>query len=83
MHTRPQDSWTLETLWAEAGMSRTSFANTFRKVMSQTPGNYLSKLRLAIAQRVIQSGFGLKRAAAESGYLNLSALSRALARSKR
>lgn len=83
MHARPQDSWTLEALADEAGMSRTAFANTFRDVMSQTPGKYLAKLRLAIAQEAVQSGLGLKRAAQESGYLNASALSRALARSKR
>lgn len=83
IHGRPQDKWTLETLSEEAGMSRTSFANTFREVMSQTPGKYLVKLRLAIAQQAVQSGLGLKRAAKESGYLNSSALSRALARSKR
>lgn len=82
MHTRPQDSWTLERLSKEAGMSRTSFANVFREVMCQTPGKYLSKLRLAIAQGAVKSGLGLKRAAKDSGYLSSSALSSALARSK-
>lgn len=83
MHARPQAGWTLESLAEEAGMSRTSFANSFRDVMHQTPGKYLGKLRLAIAQEAVKSGLGLKRAAKESGYLNPSALSRALARSKR
>jgi transcriptional regulator GlxA family with amidase domain len=82
MHARPQDGWTLERLAEEAGMSRTSFANAFREVMCQTPGKYLSKLRLAIAQEAVSSGLGLKRAAKDSGYLSSSALSRALARSK-
>lgn len=82
MHGRPQSGWTLETLAAEAGMSRTSFATTFRTVMHQTPGKYLGKLRLAIAQQAIQSGQGLKQAAQAAGYLNASALSRALSRTK-
>ncbi|MBU1236813.1 MAG: AraC family transcriptional regulator [Gammaproteobacteria bacterium] len=82
MHTAPQSGWTLETLAAEAGMSRTSFANTFRDVMHQTPGKYLSKLRLAIAAQAVQSGRGLKKAASESGYLSPSALSRALSRAR-
>lgn len=82
MHAMPQRGWTLESLSDEARMSRTSFANVFREVMRQTPGKYLSELRLAIAQQAVSSGLGLKRAAKESGYLSSSALSRALARSK-
>ena len=82
MHSAPQSGWTLETLAAEAGMSRTSFANTFREVMHQTPGKYLGKLRLAIAVQAVQSGHGLKSAANKSGYMSSSALSRALSRAK-
>lgn len=80
IHARPQASWTLETLAAEAGMSRTAFANTFREVMRQTPGKYLAAVRLAIARRAVQAGKGLKSAARDAGYANTSALSRALAR---
>lgn len=80
IHARPQDKWTLETLALEAGMSRTAFANTFREVMRQTPGKYLSAVRLAIARRNVQAGNGLKMAARQAGYDNASALSRALAR---
>ncbi|UCV09908.1 AraC family transcriptional regulator [Dechloromonas denitrificans] len=80
IHARPQDHWTLEALAAEAGMSRTAFANTFRDVMRQTPGKYLSAIRLAIARRAVQSGKGLKTAARDAGYTNSSALSRALSR---
>ena len=82
MHAAPQASWTLESLSEEARMSRTSFANAFREVMRQTPGKYLREFRLAIAQKAVKSGRGLKRAAKESGYLSSSALSRALAKSK-
>jgi len=80
IHARMQDKWTLESLAEEAGMSRTAFANTFRAVMRQTPGKYLSAIRLAIARRAVQSGKGLKVAAREAGYTNSSALSRALSR---
>lgn len=78
IHARPQDKWTLESLAVEAGMSRTAFANTFREVMLATPGKYLSTIRLAIAQRAVQSGKGLKAAARDAGYNSPSALSRAL-----
>ena len=80
IHTYPQNRWTLESLAEEAGMSRTAFANIFRDVMSETPGRYLSAFRLAIAQRAVHLGKGLKAAARDAGYTNPSALSRALSR---
>lgn len=80
LHSAPQQDWTLERMAAEAGMSRTAFANTFRNLMNRTPGKYLAMLRLAIARDAVASGYGLKRAAKESGYASLSALSRALTR---
>lgn len=82
MHAAPQDGWTLERLAEAAGMSRTSFATTFHAVMKQPPGKYLAAIRLAIAQRAVQSGKGLKAAARESGYASASALSRALSRGR-
>lgn len=80
LHSAPQEAWTLERMAAEAGMSRTAFANTFRDAMNLTPGKYLGILRLAIARSAVESGYGLKRAARESGYASSSALSRALSR---
>lgn len=80
LHSAPQEAWTLERMAAEAGMSRTAFANAFRDAMNQTPGKYLGMLRLAIARSVVAAGHGLKRAARESGYASSSALSRALSR---
>lgn len=80
MHQRPNWGWTLEHLAHEAGMSRTAFATTFRQVMQKTPGRYLAAVRLAMAQRAVDQGKGLKQAARVSGYRNVSALSRALSR---
>lgn len=80
LHSAPQQPWTLESMAAEAGMSRTAFANAFRNLMNQTPGKYLGMLRLAIARAALESGRGLKRAAKDSGYASSSALSRALSR---
>lgn len=80
LQSAPQHPWTLESMAAEAGMSRTAFANAFRNLMNQTPGKYLGMLRLAIARAAVESGRGLKRAAKDSGYASSSALSRALSR---
>lgn len=82
MHAAPQDNWTLERLATEAGMSRTAFATRFREVMRHPPGKYLGHLRLSIAHRAVASGLGLKRAARDSGYTSVSALSRALSRAR-
>lgn len=82
MHQRPSFDWDLERLAREAGMSRTAFASTFRAVMKKTPGKYLAAIRLAIAQRAVDLGKGLKEAARTSGYANTSALSRALAKAR-
>lgn len=80
MHSMPQQPWSLESLAHTAGMSRTAFATRFRMLMNQTPGKYLSCLRLNMARRAVRLGHGLKRAANEVGFANASALSRALAR---
>lgn len=82
MHQRPGAAWSLERLAHEAGMSRTAFASTFRQVMQQTPGKYLSALRMALAQRAVDLGKGLKEAARIAGYDNASALSRSLSRAR-
>lgn len=82
MHQRPGFDWSLERLADVAGMSRTAFASTFRKVMKRTPGRYLSAIRLALAQRAVELGKGLKEAARTAGYGNTSALSRALSRAR-
>ena len=80
MHTKPQLGWNLITLAEHAGISRTLFATQFKSVMGSPPGKYLVHIRLLVAQHAVQSGKGLKGAALESGYKDVSALSRALGR---
>jgi AraC-like DNA-binding protein len=82
IHQRPSFGWTLERLAAEAGMSRTAFATKFHEIMRRPPGKYLAAIRLALAQRAVDLGKGLKEAARIAGYANTSALSRALAKSR-
>ena len=82
MHQRPAFAWGLELLAQEAGMSRTAFAAKFHETMRRPPGKYLAAIRLAIAQRAVDLGKGLKEAAKLAGYENSSALSRALARAR-
>ncbi|WP_296491612.1 AraC family transcriptional regulator [Rhodoferax sp.] len=83
IHAHPQLGWSLETLAEHAGMSRTLFATHFKSTMGTSPGKYLTQVRLLVAQRAVQSGKGLKGAASQSGYKDVSALSRALGRHAR
>jgi AraC-like DNA-binding protein len=76
LHARPGVVWSLEGMAAEAGMSRSRFAPAFKAAVGQTPADYLSQWRLAIARSELRAGKPLKALAAELGYANASALSR-------
>jgi len=79
VHDAPGEPWTLERMAECAGMSRTAFATTFREVVGQTPGDYLTAWRIALAQGRLREGRPIKQLAAELGYANPSALSRVFA----
>jgi AraC-like DNA-binding protein len=77
MQRRPHEAWTLESLAACAGMSRSAFAASFREVVGQTPLEHLAQWRMALAKQALLRGEPVKRIAAEVGYGSASALSRA------
>ncbi|WP_316977131.1 AraC family transcriptional regulator [Shumkonia mesophila] len=80
LHESPGETWTLERLAGVAGMSRTTFANTFRDVIGTTPGDYLAKWRLALARTLLAQRRPLKAVARQVGYASPAALSRAFSR---
>lgn len=49
MHARPGHRWTLATLAAIAGMSRTSFADRFRNVVGEPAIEYMTRWRMLLA----------------------------------
>jgi AraC family transcriptional regulator, alkane utilization regulator len=77
MHDKPAQPWSLEDLAAQAGMSRTTFANSFKDVVGVTPGQYLQSWRLGLAQQLVQRGTPMRHVADEVGYADEAALSRA------
>jgi AraC-like DNA-binding protein len=77
MHERPGEAWTLETLAGVAGMSRSSFAETFRNAVGCTAGDYLQRWRILLVQKGLRSGKALKLLVGDVGYASESALSRA------
>lgn len=52
----------------EAELDAPRFTATFRDVMKRTSRKYLAAIRLAIAQRAVDLGKGLKEAASGAGY---------------
>ena len=77
LHKAPGDAWTLESLAAIACMSRSRFSQAFKATLGSSPGDYLCKWRLALAQERLLHDVPLKRVAAEVGYGSPVALSRA------
>jgi AraC-like DNA-binding protein len=77
MHEEPQKEWSLEELASVCGMSRSAFANGFRDAVGVTPGGYLQKWRVGLAQRALLQGKSLKLIAQDVGYGSEAALSRA------
>jgi AraC-like DNA-binding protein len=77
MHDDPAHPWTLDTLAARAGMSRSRFAEVFAQVVGQPPAAYLAAFRITLAQAALQRGERLERIAQQVGYGSAAALSRA------
>jgi AraC-like DNA-binding protein len=77
VHEAPERDWSLEALAEQAGMSRTSFATAFRDRVGLTPGSYLQRWRIGLAQKHLRQGRSLKLIATEVGYGSEAALSRA------
>jgi AraC-like DNA-binding protein len=76
LHERPGQPWSLVSMAAEAGMSRSAFAVTFKGLVGQAPAEYLADWRLSLAQTQLRQGRQVKQIADELGYANASAFSR-------
>jgi AraC-like DNA-binding protein len=77
IHEAPAADWSLAALAAQAGLSRSLFAASFREVVGITAGDYLARWRIGLAQHWLRQGRPLKWIAGEVGYAGEAALSRA------
>ena len=77
MHAQPAHDWSLDALAGVAGMSRSSFAATFKREVGDSPGNYLSRWRVMLAQAMIQDAIPLKLVAERVGYASQAGFLRA------
>ncbi|NRF70720.1 AraC family transcriptional regulator [Aquincola sp. S2] len=77
LHERPGHAWMLETMAAEAGMSRSAFAAEFKAALGTTPGDYLLRWRVSVAQTMLRGGVSVKAVSDHLGYTSPAAFSRA------
>ncbi|PCI81683.1 MAG: AraC family transcriptional regulator [SAR86 cluster bacterium] len=76
IHEEPEKNWSLEELAERCAMSRSKFAELFKELMGQPPGDYILEWRVAMAQGHLKRGKPVGWIANAVGYENASALAR-------
>lgn len=78
IHDEPDKHWSLEELASQVGMSRTSFATQFKRLVGNTPMDYLTEWRMSLAFSKLQHGQdSILSIALDIGYQSEAAFSRA------
>jgi transcriptional regulator GlxA family with amidase domain len=81
VHGEPGQRWTVESLAALCGMSRSSFAARFRVLVGAAPMDYLTRWRMAVAgDRLRTTDEPVSRIALTLGYESEAAFSTAFKR---
>ncbi len=81
IHENPGRGWTVQSLAASAGMSRSAFASRFNRLVGEPPLHYLTRWRMQKAQRLLRDGRApLSDVAASVGYDSEAAFSKAFKR---
>jgi AraC-like DNA-binding protein len=81
LHARPEHDWSLEGLATEAGLSRTAFAQRFKRLAGDTPAHYLTRVRVQRAMDIMRtSDDTLERIATRVGYSDAFIFSKAFKR---
>jgi AraC-like DNA-binding protein len=81
LHHDPGYPWTLASLAAEVGVSRSALAERFPKAIGQPPMQYLARRRLELAASLLNDGATVAAVARRVGYGSEAAFSRAFKRS--
>jgi AraC-like DNA-binding protein len=78
IHARPSETWTLDSLARDVGLSRSAFAERFVDFVGLPPMQYLARWRLQLAAHLLEGkGTSIAAAAAEVGYESEAAFNRA------
>ena len=77
IHKSPSKPWTVPSLAAEVGMSRSPFAARFTALVGHAPMSYLKTWRLQFAAKLLSNpGLSLSNIAEQVGYESTAAFSR-------
>ena len=77
VHAATQANWTVESMAREAGLSRTAFAERFRRLVGQSPMSYVTAWRMQRARLLLkESDFSIDRIAVEVGYQSPASFAR-------
>ncbi|GAA5119621.1 AraC family transcriptional regulator [Alloalcanivorax gelatiniphagus] len=80
-HAEPGAPWTLASLAAAAGMSRSAFSDRFRETLGEPAMGYVTAWRMDLAARLVRErGLPLARVAERVGYQSEAAFNRAFRR---
>lgn len=78
IHHKPGESWAVDQLAREVGMSRSRFADRFSKLLGMGPMTYLSEWRLQKALSLLsRADTNAQQVAYQTGYKSAAAFSRA------
>ncbi|MFN8575969.1 MAG: AraC family transcriptional regulator [Candidatus Sericytochromatia bacterium] len=81
MHSYPDKEWTVESLAQSAGLSRAGFALKFKQILSDTPLNYLTTLRIFKASDLLdKTDYNLEKIAHLVGYKDAFSFSKTFKR---
>jgi AraC-like DNA-binding protein len=81
IHGSPAESWTVETLAHESGLSRAAFARRFNSVLGEPPLAYLTGWRMTTARRLLrETELPLSVIAERTGYGSEFAFAKAFKR---
>ncbi|MEP0073700.1 MAG: AraC family transcriptional regulator [Marinomonas sp.] len=72
----PEEAWTLDMMAQDAAMSRSKFAQVFRDTVGQTPNDFLTDLRISLAQQLLVKEKSVGFVANQVGYEHGSVLAR-------
>jgi AraC-like DNA-binding protein len=77
---QPQNPWSLETMAACTGLSRSAFFKRFNELAGQSPGQVLLALRIRHACQLLKNNQTVEQVCAAVGYQSIAAFTRAFAK---
>jgi AraC-like DNA-binding protein len=77
---QPGQAWTLESMAACTGLSRSAFFKRFNELAGQSPGQVLLALRMRHASQLLRAGNTVEQVGAQVGYQSVAAFTRAFAK---